>query len=74
MENDLIGVIRTKFRDLGDVYCVFKRDNKYAVSFSGSSETICIFDESFSWVEFCNFYDKKGGEISSSWEIIYQKK
>ena len=49
-----------------------KKDDKYAVSFNGTSETICVFDESFSWVEFCSFYDKKGGEISSSWKIVYK--
>ena len=72
MKNDLVNAIKTKFRDLGNVYCIFKKDDKYAVSFNGTSETICVFDESFSWVEFCSFYDKKGGEISSSWKIVYK--
>lgn len=74
MKDDIIEIIKTKFKNIGEIYCVFKRDNKYAVSFNDSSETICVFDESFERIEFYKFYDEKGGEISSSWKIIYQRK
>ena len=44
MKNDLIENIKTKFAEMGQIYCVFEKGNRYAVSFKGTSETICVFE------------------------------
>lgn len=72
MEKSLIDKIKEQFKAIGEVYSIFKKDRYYAVSFKGGSETICVFEEGSNKMEFCSFYDKKGGEISSSWEIIFE--
>lgn len=75
MEKDLKKKIEEFTKDLGEIYAIFTDNNgNYAVSFKGSSETMVVFDDSFDYLEFCNSYDKQGGDITAHWDLIFEDK
>lgn len=69
----MIDKIKKTFKDIGEVYSIFNKNDQYAVKLNDNSETLYVFDELIDSMDLISLYDPKGQDILENWECIYEQ-
>lgn len=69
----MIDKIKETFKDIGEVYSIFNKDDQYAVKLNDNSETLYVFDELIDGMDLISLYDLKGQDILENWKCIYEQ-